>query len=260
MNQTSNHRHHPIIIIPARLHSVRLPNKPLADINGRAMILHCMDRALEADIAPVLIAAADPEIVDLVTDAGGNAILTDPQLPSGSDRVFAALEAYDPKRRHDLILNLQGDLPGLPPEYLIRLRDILIQDSKCDISSLASPMDYEQAQNPNFVKAIAGLTNIGDQAYSIGFTRAVAPWAQSMHDQSYLHHIGLYGWRRDALERFVALPPSMLEQRERLEQLRALEAGMRLKLELVATCPAGVDTQAELALARLALAPKKRYS
>ncbi len=240
-----------VIIIPARLHSVRLPNKPLADINGKPMIIHCLERALEEDIAPVIVAAAEPEIVTCVQDAGGKAVLTNPALPSGSDRVYAAIEAIDPNKKYQIILNMQGDLPALPPHYLRQLYSLLIEDETADISTLVNVVDRKTAENPNAVKAISGVHGVGARGYALAFTRAIAPWHDEKGgDASYLHHIGLYGWRRQALERFVSLPPSVLEQRERLEQMRALEAGMRIRLAVVEDCPLGVDTQEELEAAR----------
>lgn len=253
----------PIIIIPARLQSTRLPRKPLAEIHGKPMIIHCLERALEADIGPVLVAAAEQEVVDVVNDAGGRAVLTDPSLPSGSDRVYAALSKFDPKGNYQIAINLQGDLPALPPEYLKILLDSLIDDPKADISTLGTPTTYHEAQNPNLVKAIAGIDQIGQSAYALAFSRAMVPWIDDLDKKAvqeksnFLHHIGLYGWRRTALKAFVTLPPSYLEVRERLEQMRALEAGMRIRITLVDSCPAGVDTFAELEVAREMLKPKK---
>ena len=252
--------HSTIIVIPARLQSTRLPNKPLADIHGKPMIVHCMERAQEADIAPVIVAASDQEIVDVVEAAGGVAVLTDPNLPSGSDRIYQAIEKIDKKGQYDIILNMQGDLPLLPAEYLRILHQLLQEEAQADFSSLVSPMGLEEAKNPNIVKAIAGIEKLGDKAYGLAFSRAIIPWHEPENHRDrptlFLHHIGLYGWRRNALSRFVSLPPSWLEKRERLEQMRALEAGMRLILQMVPACPAGVDTMEELEAARIALTQK----
>ncbi len=242
----------PIVVIPARLASVRLPDKPLADIHGRPMIVHVWERAMEAGIGPVLVACADRAIVDAVDAAGGTAILTDPGLPSGSDRVHMALERFDPEGRYDAVVNLQGDLPTIAPAA-IRAALAPLADPAVDIATLAAAIARpEERRDPNVVKAvIAGLRGTPPVGRALYFSRATVPTG----DGPLYHHIGLYAFRRAALRRFVALPPSPLEQRERLEQLRALEAGMRIEVAVVDTVPLGVDTPGDLARAREMLRP-----
>lgn len=231
----------PIVMIPARLASTRLPNKPLADICGRPMIVHVMERASEANIGRVVVAAADPEVVAAVEHAGGEAVLTDPALPSGSDRIKAALDILDPERRHGAVVNVQGDLPTIEPGAIAAALGPLA-DPAVDIATIAALIrDPEERDNPNVVKAV-----FGPNGRALYFTRATAPWG----DGPLWHHIGLYAYRRAALERFVDLPPGALETRERLEQLRALEAGMHIAVAVVDTIPLGVDTPADLERAR----------
>jgi len=240
----------PIILIPARLASTRLPNKPLADIAGAPMIVQVMRRSQEAGIGRVVIAAAEAEIVEAVVAAGGEAVLTDPDLPSGSDRVFQALEAVDPKGVHDVILNVQGDLPTLDPTIIKAALEVL-ETTPADISTLVAEITDEQERtNPNVVKAVLSMSDGERAGRALYFTRATAP----ANEGPLYHHIGLYGYRREALARFVSLPPSPLEIREKLEQLRALEAGMRIDAALVDTVPLGVDTPADLEKARAELA------
>ncbi|MEK9683407.1 MAG: 3-deoxy-manno-octulosonate cytidylyltransferase [Rhodospirillaceae bacterium] len=236
----------PIIIIPARMGSSRLPGKPLADLNGQAMVIHVMRRAEQSGVGPVYIAAAEQEIVDAVIVAGGNAILTDPDLPSGSDRVFRALEIVDPEGKYDVVINLQGDLPTISPEIIERVLDPLTED-EVDIGTLAAVIeDKSETEDPNVVKAIVGLQHGQRVGRALFFSRAAVPFGEG----PYYHHIGLYAFRRDALRRFVSLPEGVLERRERLEQLRALEVGMRIDVALVDTVPDGVDTPSDLARAR----------
>lgn len=240
----------PIILIPARLASTRLPHKPLADIAGVPMIVQVMRRSEEAGIGRVVIAAAEQEIVDVVETAGGEAVLTDPDLPSGSDRVYAALNAVDPDGTHDVILNVQGDLPTLDPTIIKAALDVL-ETTPADISTLVTEItDEDERTNPDVPRAILALEPGAQVGRALYFTRAAAPYGGGPD----YHHIGLYGFRREALARFVALPPSPLEVREKLEQLRALEAGMRIDAALVDTVPLGVDTPADLEKARAELA------
>lgn len=227
--------------------STRLPGKPLADIAGRPLIVHVLERAVEAGVGPVLAACCEPEVAEAVRAAGGEAAMTDPGLPSGSDRIRAALDAFDPARRFDRIVNLQGDLPTVPPGD-IRAALALLDDPEVDIGTVAAPIRREEERtNPNVVKAVFGA-----DGRALYFTRATAPSGPG----PLFHHIGLYAWRRAALERFTELPPSLLEQREKLEQLRALEAGMRIAVAVVDSVPLGVDTPADLARAREILAAK----
>ena len=237
-----------LIAIPARMASTRLPGKPLADIAGRPLVAHVLERALEAGVGPVLVACCEPEVADAVRAAGGEAAMTDPDLPSGSDRIRAALDAFDPGRRFDRVVNLQGDLPTVPPGD-IRAALALLDNPEVDIGTVAAEIVREEERaNPNVVKAVFG----GD-GRALYFTRATAPTGPG----PLFHHIGLYAWRRTALERFTALPPSPLEQREKLEQLRALEAGMQVAVAVVDSVPLGVDTPADLARARELLAPQR---
>ena len=239
----------PAIVIPARLAASRLPDKPLADICGEPMIVHVWRRGMEAGIGPVIVAAAEEAIVEAVVEAGGEAVLTDPALPSGTDRVAAALAERDPGRAHDIIVNLQGDLPTLDPAA-IALTAELLRDGDADISTLGAVItEREEEQRPSVVKAVVDLADGADRGRALYFTRNPAPSGNG----PLIHHIGIYGFRRPALERFVGLPQSPLERRERLEQLRALSAGMRIDLALIGGVPLGVDTLPDLEAARAAL-------
>jgi 3-deoxy-manno-octulosonate cytidylyltransferase (CMP-KDO synthetase) len=241
----------PIIVIPARMASTRLPGKPLADIHGRPMILHVLDRAREAAIGPVVVACAEAAIAAVVRAAGAVAVLTDPALPRGTDRVQAALLEIDPQGRHDVVINLQGDLPSIPPDYLRRVLAALA-DPAFDIATLVAPVtSAAEAASPSVVKAACAFADgrSGDSravAPALYFSRATIPAGEG----PLWHHIGIYAFRRAALARFVALPESPLEQREALEQLRALEAGMRIACARVEHAPFGVDTPADLERAR----------
>jgi 3-deoxy-manno-octulosonate cytidylyltransferase (CMP-KDO synthetase) len=244
----------PVVLIPARMASTRLPNKPLADIAGRPMIVHVWDRAMEAGIGPVYVAAAEPEIAAAVRARGGEAVLTRPDHPSGSDRIFEALGQIDSDRRFDVIVNVQGDLPTIDPAILRQVLEPL-DDPAVDIATLAVEITREGERTaPHVVKAVVAFAPGRRIARALYFSRATVPANPGPH----YHHVGLYAYRRNALERFVALPPGLLEQREKLEQLRALEAGMRIDVALVDTVPLGVDTPAELERARALLAPKAR--
>ncbi|MCX7383205.1 MAG: 3-deoxy-manno-octulosonate cytidylyltransferase [Alphaproteobacteria bacterium] len=242
----------PIVVIPSRMAASRLPGKPLADIAGKPMIVHVLDRGREAGIGPVAVACAEQEIADAVHAAGGIAVLTDPGLPRGSDRVAAALASLDPQGRHDVVVNLQGDLPTIPPEYL---RAVLapLEDPAIDIASLVAPItSEEEANSPSVVKAACAFDGDRMIAPALYFSRAAIPSG----DGPRWHHIGIYAFRRAALARFVALPESPLERRESLEQLRALEAGMRIACARVEHAPFGVDTPADLDRARAILTPR----
>ncbi|MEM1087223.1 MAG: 3-deoxy-manno-octulosonate cytidylyltransferase [Pseudomonadota bacterium] len=231
----------PITIIPARMASTRLPGKPLADIQGEAMIVRVCQRAALANTGPVVVAAAELEVVERVSSAGFEAVLTNPDLPSGSDRVWAALQAFDPDSHHDVIINLQGDMPTIDPSALGALMPWL--KNGADIATLAAEITHEaEREDPNVVKIALASNN-----RALYFSRATIPHG----DGPLLHHIGVYGYTRDALRRFVSLPPSPLEQRESLEQLRALEAGMRIDCAILnGEPPNGVDTPADLDAAR----------
>lgn len=239
----------PIIVIPARMAATRLPQKPLALIAGKPMIEHVWRRAIAAAIGPVLVAAGDREIVDVITKAGGQALLTDPKLESGSDRVFAAVQAFDPKGEYDAVINLQGDLPALDPAILARSLEPLA-DTDVAIGTLAAPLSAHEETDPNVVKAVIGMAPGARLGRALYFSRALVPSG----DGPRWHHIGIYAFRRSALARFVTLPPTALERRERLEQLRAMEAGMRIDVAIVDTVPLGVDTPADLERIRALMA------
>jgi 3-deoxy-manno-octulosonate cytidylyltransferase (CMP-KDO synthetase) len=234
-----------LILIPARMASTRLPGKPLADIAGAPMIVHVMRRAAAAGIGEVAVATDSEAIAAAVEKAGGRAVMTRADHASGSDRIFEALTALDPERRAGIIVNVQGDLPTLAPSD-VTAAIAPLADPKVDIATLAAEIKIEaERANPNVVKVVG--TSVADKRLrALYFTRATAPSG----DGPLYHHIGLYGYRRAALERFVTLPPSALERRERLEQLRALEAGMRIDVAIVDSVPLGVDTPEDLAKAR----------
>jgi len=244
----------PILIIPARMASTRLPGKPLAEIEGMPMIVQVLRRGQEADLGPVVVAAAEREVCDVVQDAGGTAVLTDPAHPSGSDRIFEALNRTDPDGQYDAIINLQGDLPALDPETIRAVLAPLQADNGVDIGTLVAEIDDPaEVDNPNAVKVVTAFDAGQDIARALWFTRLRAPGGDGPH----WHHIGLYAYRRAALQRFVALPPSPLEQREKLEQLRALENGMRIDAARVQTIPFGVDTPEDLARMRALFASRR---
>jgi 3-deoxy-manno-octulosonate cytidylyltransferase (CMP-KDO synthetase) len=236
----------PILLIPARLASTRLPAKPLADIGGVPMIVRVLRQAEAAGLGPVAVAAGEAEIAAAVKAAGGQAVLTDPDLPSGSDRIHAALEKLDPERRHDVVINLQGDLPALDPAQ-IRAVASALADNGTDIATLAAEIvDPAECDNPSVVKAVVAWDRDGKRGRALYFTRATAPTGEG----PLFHHVGIYAYRRDALTRFVGLPPSPLERREKLEQLRALEANMSIAVARVDSVPLSVDTPADLERAR----------
>ncbi|MCI0753146.1 3-deoxy-manno-octulosonate cytidylyltransferase [Teichococcus vastitatis] len=235
----------PVILIPSRLSASRLPNKPLADIHGEPMIVAVWRRAMEADLAPVWVATDSPAIAEVVQAAGGQAVMTAPEHPSGSDRVFEAIGRIDPDGRFDAILNVQGDLPTVQPAT-IRAAALPLEDAEVAIGTAVAPILRVEEREASSVVKMVGSPLGGGRFRALYFTRAQAPWGEG----PLYHHIGLYAWRRSALERFVRLPPSALEKREKLEQLRALEAGMRIDAMEVAEVPLGVDTPADLTLAR----------
>jgi 3-deoxy-manno-octulosonate cytidylyltransferase (CMP-KDO synthetase) len=241
---------HPIVIIPARLASQRLPDKPLAEISGEPMIVHVWRRAVEAGIGPVVVACADAPIADAVAGAGGKAVMTRPDHPSGSDRIHEALLQLDPKETYDAVVNVQGDLPTIDPAVIGAVLEPL-HDQAVDMATLAAEItDPAERSDPNVVKAVVDLAPGARMGRALYFSRAAIPTG----DGPLLHHIGLYAFRRAALAQFVALPECPLEKRERLEQLRALAAGMRIDVALVDTVPDGVDTPADLEKARSRLA------
>lgn len=234
-----------LVLIPARMASTRLPGKPLMDIAGLPMIVQVLRRAQEAGIGRVAVATDTPEIAAAVTAHGGEAVMTRSDHPSGSDRIYEALEKLDPRGAAEIVVNLQGDFPTISPD---NIRDVLppLADPAVDIATLAAQIHTEEEDlAPSVVKAV-GTSLGGRRMRALYFTRATAPYG----DGPRYHHIGLYAYRRAALERFVRLSPSPLEQQEKLEQLRALEAGMRIDITIVDTVPRGVDTAADLETAR----------
>ena len=234
-----------IVVIPARMASTRLPGKPLADINGLPMIIQCWKRAVQANLGPVLVAAAEVEIADAVRAHGGDAIVTNPALPSGSDRIAEALALRDPQRRFEYVVNLQGDLPTIDSLSIQRCLAGLMNEP-ADISTIAARIETEEdVANPNIVKAIAPLGE-REVAFARDFVRRVGP----EHQPPYWHHIGVYAYKRAVLETFVGLPVSEREAERKLEQMRAMDNGLRIVVVRVDTVPLGVDTPAELEIAR----------
>jgi 3-deoxy-manno-octulosonate cytidylyltransferase (CMP-KDO synthetase) len=240
-----------LVLIPARMAATRLPGKPLLDIAGLPMIVHVLRRAEAAGIGRVAVATDTPAIAEAVTANGGEAVMTRADHPSGSDRIHEAMRKLDPEGSCEIVVNLQGDFPTIEPG---NIRDVLppLADPAVDIATLAAQIHTEEeSTNPNVVKAVG--TSLGERRLrALYFTRATAPYG----DGPRYHHIGLYAYRRVALERFVALPPSPLERQEKLEQLRALEAGMRIDITIVDTVPRGVDTPADLETARRVLSKR----
>lgn len=236
----------PLIVIPARMAASRLPGKPLADIGGAPMIARCVEAALAAGVGPVAVAAGEPEIAAAAQAAGARAALTDPDLPSGTDRVWAALRTLDPEGAHDVIVNVQGDMPTLDPALIAAAVRVLAESPAASIATLVAPSDHPaDRDNPNLVKAIVSWAG-PDRGRCLYFTRAPAPWGEG----PVMRHVGLYAYRRAALAAFVAAPPSPLEMREKLEQLRALEMGLVIEAGRVDEFPKGVDSPADLEAAR----------
>ena len=238
-----------LVLIPARMAATRLPGKPLLDIAGLPMIVHVLRRAEAANIGRVAVATDTPEIAAAVKAHGGEAVMTNPDHPSGSDRIYEAMTILDPDGKAEIVVNLQGDFPTISPD---NIRDVLppLADPAVDIATLAAEIHTEEeGTNPNVVKAVGSPVG-ARRLRALYFTRATAPWG----DGPRYHHIGLYAYRRAALESFVRLKPSPLERQEKLEQLRALEAGMRIDVTIVDTVPRGVDTPADLETTRAILA------
>jgi 3-deoxy-manno-octulosonate cytidylyltransferase (CMP-KDO synthetase) len=242
----------PVIVIPSRMAAQRLPGKPLADIHGEAMIVHVWRRAVATGIGPVIVATDEAAIARVIEAAGGIAVMTRADHPSGSDRIHEAIEAFDPKGAHDIIVNVQGDLPTIDPAIISTALEPLA-DPDVDITTLAAIITREDENTASQVVKAIGSPITDKRLRALYFTRATAPWGEG----DLLHHIGLYVYRRAALRRFVSLPPSPLEKREKLEQLRAIEAGMRLDIMIVDTVPLGVDTPEDLERARAMLAGKQ---
>lgn len=232
-----------MVVIPTRLGATRLPHKPLADICGKPMIVHVWERAVEADIGPVIVASAEQEILDAVRSFGGEGILTNPDLPTGTDRIKAAMDTYDPQGSYTHVINIQGDLPTLDPSLVRHVLDPF-KDPLVDIATLGTPItDPHELTDMNVVKIALSLKENASIGRALYFSRHLLPSGEGIH----YHHIGLYAYTRDCLNRFVDLPVDALEVRERLEQLRALAHGMRIDVKVVETkAPFGVDTPADL--------------
>ena len=238
-----------LVLIPARMAATRLPGKPLLDIAGVPMIVHVLRRAEAAQIGRVAVATDTPEIAAAVTSCGFEAVMTRSDHPSGSDRIYEALGKLDPRAEAEIVVNVQGDLPTLAPADIAAALNPLA-DLSVDIATLAAEItDPQERHDPNVVKVV-GSPVAERRLRALYFTRATAPWG----DGPRYHHVGLYAYRRVALERFVALAPSPLERQEKLEQLRALEAGMRIDVTIVDAVPRGVDTPEDLMRTRLLLA------
>lgn len=236
----------PIVLIPARMAATRLPNKPLADIGGASMIVRVLNQALAAGIGPVAVAAGDREIVEAVQAAGGVAVLTDPDLPSGSDRILAALAELDPGFEHDVVINLQGDMPFVDPAVLSDCARILKEFDDADIATIVAPeASIADRSNPDVVKAVLAMEDDGQSGRALYFTRSTL-----YGDGPVWRHIGIYGYRREALVVFNDAAPSALEKREKLEQLRALELGLTIRAAVAATAPISVDNPSDLEAAR----------
>jgi 3-deoxy-manno-octulosonate cytidylyltransferase (CMP-KDO synthetase) len=234
-----------LILIPARMASTRLPGKPMADIAGRPMIVHVAERAHESGLGRVVVATDEPAVAEAIRDHGFEAVMTRTDHQSGSDRIFEALSALDRGGKVEIVINVQGDLPTIDPET-IRAALRPLEDRSVDIATLGVEIFRDEEKTNSNVVKIVGSPLSETRLRGLYFTRATAPWG----DGPLYHHIGLYAYRRAALGRFVSLPPSPLEKRERLEQLRALEAGMRIDAEIVQSVPLGVDTPEDLARAR----------
>jgi 3-deoxy-manno-octulosonate cytidylyltransferase (CMP-KDO synthetase) len=236
----------PIVLIPARMAATRLPGKPLADIGGLPMIVRVLRQAEASGAGPVAVAAGDPEIADAIRAAGGRAVMTDPDLPSGSDRILAALAQLDPQGRHDVVINLQGDMPFVDPSVLAACAGLLAREPACDIATVVAPEGSPaDRSNPDVVKAVLSLQPEGRTGRALYFTRSTL-----YGDAPVWRHIGIYGYRRAALEAFNAAPPSPLEQREKLEQLRAMELGLSIWAAVASDAPISVDNPADLERAR----------
>jgi 3-deoxy-manno-octulosonate cytidylyltransferase (CMP-KDO synthetase) len=241
----------PLIVIPARMAAERLPDKPLADIAGAPLIVHVWRRAVEARLGPVLVATDAAEVARVIEAAGGEAISTDPRHASGSDRVLEAVTKIDPVGRHEIVLNLQADMPNIKAAHL-RAAARVLDDAAVDIGTLAARIaDAARGSEASVVKVV-GSEIAPNRLRALYFSRAAAPWG----DGGLLEHVGVYAFRRTALARFASLPRSPLEKRERLEQLRALEAGMRIDVALIDEAPLSVDTPTDLARARACFANK----
>ncbi len=238
-----------LIIVPARMQATRLPGKPMADIHGEPMIVHVWRRAVQSGVGRVVVATDSDAIIQAVAKAGGEAVMTRSDHASGSDRVFETVQKVDPRGLAEIVINLQGDLPTLDP-WLVEACAAPLNEPGTDIATIAAEITDEVEKTASSVVKVIGTPLTAKRLRALYFSRATAPWGEG----PLYHHIGIYAYRRAALERFVSLPPSPLEMREKLEQLRALEAGMRIDVALVDTVPLGVDTPHDLERARQMLA------
>ncbi|MES2861830.1 MAG: 3-deoxy-manno-octulosonate cytidylyltransferase [Pseudomonadota bacterium] len=235
----------PLILIPTRMAATRLPGKPLADIGGKPMIVRAWEQAVKSGL-PVAVAAGDQAIADVIEAVGGRAVLTDPALPSGSDRALAALHALDPHGEYDSVINLQGDMPLADPGIATACAALLHGEPTCDIATLVAPeLDASDRSNVDVVKAVLAIAEGERHGKALYFTRSTL-----YGDAPVWRHIGVYGYRREALEQFCAAPPSPLEKREKLEQLRALELGLSIWASVIGEAPISVDNPADLEAAR----------
>ena len=234
-----------IIIIPARLSSSRLPKKPILDISGKSMIVRVWESAIASEIGPVLVAAGDTEIFENIKEAGGKCILTDPNLPSGTDRIAAAIKEFDKKKKYNKVINLQGDMPYFPASYLKAVSKLINNDG-ADMATLASPLNKSDIENPNSVKVEIEFDNTLGQNRAVNFSRFLLNYS----NKKYFHHIGIYAFDRKALENFVEYPQSSREKIEKLEQLRAIEMSMRISIGIVDKTPDSIDTLEDLKLVR----------
>lgn len=244
----------PLIVIPTRLAAQRLPGKPLADIAGKPMILHVWERAVAADVGPVVVACGDAEIADVVSKEGGKTVMTPPDLLTGSDRVYAAACLFDPRGSHSILVNLQGDLPTLDPRILKEVLVPLQEDPTVDMATPVTLIeDLEEYHTPSVVKVALSLRKGHSWGKAFYFSRSPIPSGPG----PWYHHIGIYAYRRPALGQFVSLPQTLLEKQEKLEQLRGLEHGLSIAGIVVETkAPFGVDTPDDLEKARAILSPK----
>lgn len=242
----------PLILIPARMSSTRLPGKPLADIHGEPMIVHVMRRANEAALGRVVVATDSADVAEVIERAGGEVVMTRSDHPSGSDRIHEAAHIIDELGKHQIAVSLQGDLPTVSPKIVRAVEKILEEDPSVDVATAAVEITADEERIDPHVVKVVGSPLRPDRLRALYFTRATAPYG----DGPLYHHIGLYAYRRAVLDRFVSLPPSTLEKRESLEQLRALEAGMRIDVAIVDDVPIGVDTPADLERARALMAPR----
>lgn len=237
-----------IILIPARMAASRLPNKPMADIAGKPLIEHVWAGAVAADIAPVYVATDHQDIFDHITAIGGRAVMTRHDHASGSDRIYEAICHIDPDGQYQKLINLQGDLPTITTQAITALAELL-QENSCDLATLVAQASEDEISRAQVVKAVMSWQDDGRIGRAHYFSREAVPY----NAPEYWHHIGLYGWQREALARFVSLPPSPLEQIEKLEQLRAIEAGMIIKAAMIDEAPGGVDTIEDLEMVRALL-------